>query len=313
MTRTSDLEAVLQSTVGATVYGVEAAVTALTVALVARGHVLLQGVPGVGKTLLARTVAGALGGTFRRVQGTADLMPSDITGVPVFDPAERRFNFRPGPVFADVLLVDEINRASPKTQSALLEAMEERQVTIDHSSLPLPGNFLVIATQNPQELEGTYPLPESQLDRFLLRIDVGYPEADAEARILGEYGSPGAARPEPAAPRIDAATLAAARAESAAVTVTPALTAYLRALATATRESANVALGLSTRGLVALLQAARVQAAIDGRDYVAPDDVKRMAALVMPHRLQLTPEATLLGLTPGQYVSELLDTVPVPR
>src|ERR1041385_2195135 len=183
-----DLRDLLTRELGRVVIGVEASVEALVIALIARGHVLVQGVPGLGKTLFAKALARALGGEFKRIQGTADLMPSDIIGVHVFDEAARNFAFRPGPLFADVVLVDEINRAGPKTQSALLEAMEERQVSVDRAAFPLPADFLVLATQNPHEFEGTYPLPESQLDRFMLRIDVDYPEREAEAEILARYG-----------------------------------------------------------------------------------------------------------------------------
>jgi len=183
-----DLRDQLTEQLGRVVIGVEASVEALVIALIARGHVLVQGVPGLGKTLFAKSLARALGGEFKRIQGTADLMPSDIIGVHVFDEAARNFAFRPGPLFADVVLVDEINRAGPKTQSALLEAMEERQVSVERTVLPLPADFIVLATQNPREFEGTFPLPESQLDRFMLRIDMGYPARAAETLILGRYG-----------------------------------------------------------------------------------------------------------------------------
>src|SRR5579871_2045380 len=211
------------------VVGVEAAVPSLVIALVSRGHVLLQGVPGLGKTLLAKALARTLGGDFKRIQGTADLMPSDIIGVHVFDEAARNFVFRPGPLFADVVLVDEINRAGPKTQSALLEAMEERQVSVERTALPLPADFLVLATQNPREFEGTYPLPESQLDRFMLRIDVGYPDRAAEAEILARYGGMQTAVQTTleTVETLDSALLGLARAEADRIHVSDALAAYV--------------------------------------------------------------------------------------
>src|SRR6201984_532538 len=227
--RIQQLQATLARELGGVVIGAEAAVPSLVIALVSRGHVLVQGVPGLGKTLLAKTLARILGGNFKRIQGTADLMPSDIIGVHVFDEASRSFVFRPGPLFADVVLVDEINRAGPKTQSALLEAMEERQVSIERSALPLPPDFLVLATQNPREFEGTYPLPESQLDRFMLRIDMSYPAPAAEAEIRGRYAGMQTA-PESALEAvgvIERSVLERARAEAERVHVSAALIAYV--------------------------------------------------------------------------------------
>src|SRR5690606_31952589 len=243
------------------VVGMEPIIRALTVAVVARGHVLLQGPPGLGKTLLSKSLATALGGTFRRVQGTADLMPSDIVGVHVYDTSRNQFVFRQGPIFADVLLADEINRTGPKTQSALLEAMEERQISVDGQHFALPADFLVIATQNPRDFEGTYPLPESQLDRFMLRIDLPYPSRAHEQQVLQQYGrmTP-AATPEPVVP-VSGELLAAARADVETVHVAPELAGYVIDLASASREHAHVALGLSTRGSLALLRTARVHAA----------------------------------------------------
>src|SRR6266478_50555 len=288
------LEDLLVRELGRVVIGAHTSVRALTVALVARGHVLVQGVPGLGKTLLAKALACALGGEFKRIQGTADLMPSDIIGVHVFDEAQRTFVFRPGPLFADVVLVDEINRAGPKTQSALLEAMEERQVSVERAAWQLPADFLVIATQNPREFEGTYPLPESQLDRFMLRIDMDYPAREAEAEILTRYGG----------------VLAAGQAALGQITV---LERALIGEARAAREHARLTLGLSTRGALALLKAGRIAAGLRGGDFVSPDDIKEVAVSVMAHRLVLAPEAALEGVTDLDVVSALLSETPVPR
>ncbi|MGB6604384.1 MAG: MoxR family ATPase [Steroidobacteraceae bacterium] len=295
--------------------GAQSAARALAIALTARGHVLVQGVPGLGKTLLAKTLARTLGGDFKRIQGTPDLMPSDIIGVPVFDEAQRGFVFRPGPLFADVVLVDEINRAGPKTQSALLEAMEERQVSVEREVRPLPADFLVIATQNPREFEGTYPLPESQLDRFMLRIEMDYPAREAEVEILARYGGVASAAPTTlesvtALPR---ALLAQARLEVERIHVAEALGGYVLDLARASRTHARLSLGLSTRGALALLRAARITAGLRGGDFVTPDDVKEPAVWVMAHRLVLTPEAALEGTTETEVVRQLLAETPVPR
>jgi len=311
-TALEDLERRLQEALGMTVIGLKPIIRALTIAVVARGHVLLQGPPGLGKTLLSKSLAAGLGGTFRRVQGTADLMPSDIIGVHVFDAAKREFEFRPGPLFADVLLVDEINRASPKTQSALLEAMEERQVTVERKTYVLPAQFLVIATQNPGDFEGTYPLPESQLDRFMLRIDMTYPSREDEQMILARYASLSVA--EQNSPFVvSQSVLDAVRAEVDQVHVAPELLAYILALAQASRQHAHLTLGLSTRGALAVLRAARIAAALRGGTFVTPDDVKEMVPSVISHRLVLAPEAMLEGLTTQTLVQRILDQVPVPR
>jgi MoxR-like ATPase len=310
-----DLRDLLTRELGRVVIGVEASVEALVIALIARGHVLVQGVPGLGKTLFAKALARALGGEFKRIQGTADLMPSDIIGVHVFDEAARNFAFRPGPLFADVVLVDEINRAGPKTQSALLEAMEERQVSIERSVLPLPADFIVLATQNPREFEGTFPLPESQLDRFMLRIDMSYPERAAESHILARYGGVLAAAHDAleAVTVIDRALLGEARAAAENMHVSEALSSYLLDLAAASRAHPRLALGLSTRGVLALLKAARVIAGMRASDFVTPDDVKQAAPWVLAHRLVLTPEAILEGVSDAQLVQGLLASTPVPR
>ena len=313
MNALESFERKLQQDLGAVVIGMEPVIRALAIAVVARGHVLLQGAPGLGKTLLSKSLAGALGGVFKRVQGTADLMPSDITGVHVFDTERRDFVFRPGPVFADVLLVDEINRTGPKTQSALLEAMEERQVTIDRKNYRLPDKFLVIATQNPREFEGTYPLPESQLDRFMLRIDLAYPAREHELQILAKYGNTDAhaAQHEPEAA---SAALAAAQADvekrACRAGAERVRRRYRGGIA---RACARQLSGLSTRGVLALLRAARIDAGMRGAEFVTPDDVKAVAPLVIPHRLVLAPEAVLEGVAARTITQQLLDQTPVPR
>jgi len=309
------LEATLRQELGRVIVGAEAAVRALTIALIARGHVLVQGPPGLGKTLLAKALARALGGSFKRIQGTSDLMPSDIIGVHVFDEGRRDFSFRPGPLFADVVLVDEINRTGPRTQSALLEAMEERQVTVERDVLALPQDFLVLATQNPRDFEGTYPLPESQLDRFMLRIDVDYPQRDAEAEILRRYG--GVSSTGPAALQrvavVDSSLMGLARAEADRLHVSAALTDYVLDLARLSRRHPRLSLGLSSRGALALIRAARITAGLRGSDFVVPDDVKEAAPFVLAHRLVLTPEAELEGASDLQIVGTLLADTPVPR
>jgi MoxR-like ATPase len=307
------LEKRMQDALGATVIGLKPVIRALTIAVIGRGHVLLQGPPGLGKTLLSKALASSLGGSFSRVQGTTDLMPSDIIGVHVFDAAKREFEFRPGPLFADVLLVDEINRASPKTQSALLEAMEERQVTVERKTYRLPPQFLVIATQNPGDFEGTYPLPESQLDRFMLRIDMTYPARDDEQAILAQYMALSSVPRVAARQVLPQDILDAARSAVDAVHVAPELLAYVLELARASRQHAHLTLGLSTRGALAVLKAARIAAALRGADFVAPDDVKEMVPAAMSHRLVLAPEAMLEGITTVTIVQRILDQVAVPR
>jgi MoxR-like ATPase len=292
------------------ILGKAPAIELAMVCLLAEGHLLLEDVPGVGKTSLAKAIAASLDTPWGRVQFTPDLLPSDVVGVTIWNRAGGQFDFRPGPVFTGILLGDEINRASPKTQSALLEAMEERQVTVDGTSYPLPSPFMVIATQNPIDHEGTYPLPESQLDRFLLRLDLGYPDRDAEVAMLDTHGGDGTL-PElrPVASTTDVRAMVAA---VKAVHVAPALKGYLVDLAEASRRHPSVALGMSPRATLALQRAARARAAASGRAYVVPDDIKGLAAPVLAHRLLLTPESQLRGADGAAVVAELLRSVPVP-
>lgn len=314
MTATREYVTQIGATISQRVFGVGTVAKFLAMTRIAGGHALLQGPPGIGKTLLARTFADALGGQFRRVQGTPDLLPSDITGVTIFRPDGSEFEFRPGPLFSDVVLVDEINRAGPKTQSALLEAMEERRVTLDGETRLLPDNFLVIATQNPLDFEGTYPLPESQIDRFLIRLDLNYAEREAEAVVLEAYATPQSAHQLPLAGLQQENTLLnSARDQVTATQVEPALIHYVLDVCEATRRHPEVALGLSTRAARALLLMARVQASVSGFDFVRPDDVQTVAAPVAGHRLVLTPEAALSGIDGGQMLERILSDVPVPR
>lgn len=313
-TPAEEFAAALQANTSEVVYGAEELVHYLAIALIAKGHVLLQGVPGLGKTLLAKTLATQLGGEFKRIQCTADLMPSDMTGIHVYNPDQREFVFMPGPLFGDVVLVDEINRTGPKTQSALLQAMEERHITIDRNDYPLPDEFFVIATQNPHEFEGTYPLPESQLDRFLLRLDMGYLDAQAEQQVLRAYDQPGAAHREaPSASALDRGLLNQARDQAGELHVSDAVYTYVGDIARASRGHAAVTLGLSSRGALGLMRAARVEAALRGGEFVTPDDVKAVAAPVMRHRMILNTDALLEGVEAAAVVSELLDHVNVPR
>jgi len=281
------------------------------VCLFAEGHLLVEDVPGVGKTSLAKAIARSIGGTWRRIQFTPDLLPSDVTGVSVWDRARGDFEFRPGGVFANVVLADEINRASPKTQSALLEAMEEQQVTIDAQTYPLPAPFLVIATQNPVELEGTYPLPEAQLDRFLLRLRIGYPDRDAELAILDAQDT-SAVAPEDLEPVTDGHAVAKWSHALGRVHVAPELRGYIVDLVEATRHHRDLLLGVSPRGALGLQRAARSLAASIGRSYVVPDDVKLLAPAILEHRLMLSSEAITRGVSAGDVLSTILESVAVP-
>jgi len=296
--------------VATVVQGKDEAIRLALLCLVAEGHLLIEDVPGVGKTSLAKAIAGSLDCSWRRIQFTPDLLPSDVTGVSVYNRVTGNFEFRPGGIFANLVVGDEINRASPKTQSALLEAMEERQVTVDGTTYALPPPFMVIATQNPVEHEGTYPLPESQLDRFLMRIGMGYPDRAAEIGILDTHG-----RTDPSAslrPVASAADVQTMTALAAAIHVAPSLKGYIVDLAAATRAHPQLALGVSPRAALGLLRAARARAASMGRDYVVPDDLKALALPVLEHRLALTGDAQLRGVNRGDLLLAVLSTVSVP-
>ncbi len=297
--------------VGTAVVGMHAALRAALAAILAGGHVLFEDVPGLGKTLAARSLATALGLDFRRLQCTPDLLPADITGSYVYDPAGAEFVFRPGPVFAGLLLADEINRTAPKTQSALLEAMAERQVTVEGTSFPLARPFHVMATSNPVEYEGTYPLPEAQLDRFMVRLAVGYPDRDGEADVLARRL---ARRQEGAEVRrvVDPATLLAMQAGVEAVEVDSDVVRYCVDLAAATRTHPAIEVGASPRGSQALLLVARALAVLDGRAYVTPEDVKAIAVSALAHRLTLTPQTWASGIPSAAIVESMLAEVPVP-
>ena len=278
--------------------------------LVADGHLLIEDVPGVGKTMLAKAIARSIDGSWHRIQFTPDLLPSDVTGVSVWNRATNEFEFRPGGVFANIVLADEVNRASPKTQSALLEAMEERQVTVDAVTHDLQRPFMVMATQNPIEYEGTYPLPEAQLDRFLMRIKVGYPDRAAGIDILETHGSG-----EPVddlVPVLAAADIVKLQEAVTSIYVAPSLKGYIIDVVEATRHERDLVLGVSPRGALALQRAARAYAASAGRDYVIPDDLKLLAGSVLEHRLILSPEAQLRGASAGDVLESVLGKVPVP-
>jgi MoxR-like ATPase len=296
--------------------GLEAAVEELLAAYLAGGHALLEGVPGIGKTLLARTFAGAVGRAFKRLQFTPDLMPADVVGSNVFDPSAGGFHLVHGPVFTEILMADEVNRTPPKTQAALLEAMQERQVTIDGVAHPLAPGFFVVATQNPVEYEGTYPLPEAQLDRFLLRIQMVPPAREAELELYRRAvgGSLAGWRNDAVEvePAVSAAEALSLRMASGSVHVAPELLSYLLALAEAARRSPHVELGPSPRGALSLLEAARSWALLQDRDYVVPDDVKRMLVPCWGHRLLLVAEAELEGRTPKGVLDEVAASVEVP-
>jgi MoxR-like ATPase len=308
--------AAVRTEVAKVVVGQDAAVSGLLVALLCRGHVLMEGVPGVAKTLLVRTLAGALEVGTKRVQFTPDLMPGDITGSMVIDSRAGELSFRPGPLFTHLLLADEINRTPPKTQSALLEAMEEGRVSVDGTSRELPQPFLVAATQNPVEYEGTYPLPEAQLDRFLLKVVLPVPDREAELEILRRHAA-GFDPRDIAAAGVSAVAgaedIVAGQRSVQHVQVAPEVAGYIVDIARATRSSPSLSLGVSPRGATALLHASRAWAWLSGRDFVTPDDVKALAHSTLAHRLGLRPEAELDGADVNQVLASALGSVPVPR
>jgi len=306
----------VRAEVAKAVVGQDAAVAGLLVALLCRGHILLEGVPGVAKTLLVRALAAALDVETKRVQFTPDLMPGDLTGSLVFDARTSDFTFRPGPVFTNLMLADEINRTPPKTQSALLEAMEERQVSVDGQPHPLPSPFMVAATQNPVEYEGTYPLPEAQLDRFLLKVVLPLPQRDDEVQVLRRHASGFDPRDLAAAGIRPVATVADLDAGVAAVrevAISDEVATYIVDIARATRVSPSLALGVSPRGATALMATSRAWAWLSGRTFVTPDDVKALAQATLAHRLSLRPEAELEGVGVGAVLESALGSVPVPR
>jgi MoxR-like ATPase len=306
----ADLFEAAVENVAQVIQGKEQAIRLALVCMVAQGHLLIEDVPGVGKTSLAKALARSLDCDWHRIQFTPDLLPSDVTGVTVYNRQTGTFTFRPGGIFANVVLGDEINRASPKTQSALLEAMEERQVTVDSISYRLPAPFMVIATQNPVEHEGTYPLPESQLDRFLLRIRMGYPDRAAEIDMLDTHGSGSAV--DELSPVLSPEDVESMIETTKAIHVAPALKGYIIDLAAATRRHPALALGMSPRAALALQRAARALAASRGREYVVPDDIKALMGPVLEHRLALSSDSQLAGGRPPDILSEVLATVPVP-
>lgn len=309
----SDVQALaetVRANVARVIIGKNEVIDLLLVALLSDGHVLLEDVPGMGKTVMAKALARSIDASFQRVQGTPDLLPTDLTGVSYFDQQQSAFVFRHGPIFAQVLLVDEINRATPRTQSALLEAMAERQVTVERETMPLPRPYLVLATQNPIELEGTFPLPEAQLDRFLLRLRVGYPTEDEEEAILHRFKNDEPLESLQAV--VSAEEMTALQKAVRQVQWQPVVERYLLAIVRATREHAGVSLGVSPRGTLALYRACEAYAAMQGREYVIPDDIKQLAPSVLVHRILTTTRARLRGGASEAIIQEIISTIPVP-
>jgi MoxR-like ATPase len=306
----ADLVGRLAANVESVVLGKPQVVRLALTALIAEGHILIEDVPGVGKTTLARAIAASVQGQWRRIQFTPDLLPSDVTGVTIFNQATRGFEFHPGPIFANIVIADEINRASPKTQSSLLEVMEERKVTVDGVPHPVPRPFLVVATQNPVEMDGTYRLPEAQLDRFLMKLSVGYPTESVEIDVL--KGAAVGSSPDGLQPVADTAVISHLVALSHRVHIADALLAYAVRLAAATRNHAQVRVGVSPRGVIALTKAARAFALAAGRAYVIPEDLKALVEPVFAHRLLLSPDAQVRGVTALVVLRDVIEAVAVP-
>lgn len=300
----------LRENIQRVIVGKDESIDIALIALLCEGHLLLEDVPGTGKTTLAKTIAASVGCTFQRVQFTPDLLPSDVTGVYFYNQKVQEFEFRPGPIFAQILLADEINRATPRTQSSLLEAMQERQVTVDIATHQLPRPFLVLATQNPIELEGTFPLPEAQLDRFLMKLAIGYPDEQQENDILVRFE-----REDPLAtlaPVISPEEISAMQAEVRKVRIEASVRNYIVAICRATRQHEDIELGASPRATMALYHTCQALAAIQGRDFVIPDDVKQMIPFVLTHRLIVNPRTRLRGRRPQDVIGNVVETVPVP-
>ncbi len=300
----------IRASINRVIVGKEATIDLLLIALLSEGHALIEDVPGLGKTVMAKALARSLGTSFARIQGTTDLLPSDVTGVSYFSPKLSEFEFRPGPIFAQIVLVDEINRATPRTQSALLEAMQEQQVTVDGQTMPLPHPFLLIATQNPIELEGTFPLPEAQLDRFLVRVRIAYPSFTEERSMLFRFKM---TQPLDAlTPVLSDKELAQLLPVVRAVAVSEPVAEYLLAIVRGTRDHPATELGGSPRAALALFRAAQAHAAMRGREYVKPDDVKKLATAVLAHRLVLSPQSRLRGQSADDIVESVVGSTPVP-